>query len=100
MPILIMQLWLALRQTSLTLRRTLGNAERARLRRPILRGAMSTVPPKADMCSATGHACFGPKADTRLIRRRQIFELAATSLAVNRSLIAPVDEYHSSAKKI
>ena len=25
--------------------------------------AMSALPPKADMCSALGHVCFGPKAD-------------------------------------
>jgi len=23
---------------------------------------MSALPPKADMCSATAHVCFGPKA--------------------------------------
>src|SRR5215831_5872219 len=26
---------------------------------------MSALPLKADMCSATGHVCFGPKADMR-----------------------------------
>jgi hypothetical protein len=25
--------------------------------------AMSALPPKADMCSATAHVCFGPIAD-------------------------------------
>src|SRR5262245_46699433 len=25
--------------------------------------AMSALPPKADMCSAKAHVCFGPKAD-------------------------------------
>jgi hypothetical protein len=25
--------------------------------------AMSALPPKADMCGALGHVCFGPKAD-------------------------------------
>ena len=25
--------------------------------------AMSALPPKADMCGATGDVCFGPKAD-------------------------------------
>jgi hypothetical protein len=25
--------------------------------------AMSALPPKADMCSALAHVCFGPKAD-------------------------------------
>jgi hypothetical protein len=24
---------------------------------------MSALPPKADMCGALGHVCFGPKAD-------------------------------------
>jgi hypothetical protein len=24
---------------------------------------MSALPPKADMCSALAHVCFGPKAD-------------------------------------
>jgi hypothetical protein len=24
---------------------------------------MSALPPKADMCGATGNVCFGPKAD-------------------------------------
>src|SRR5215510_14941450 len=27
------------------------------------KGPMSASPSKADMCSATGHVCFGPKAD-------------------------------------
>jgi hypothetical protein len=26
---------------------------------------MSALPPKADMCGATAHVCFGPKADIR-----------------------------------
>jgi len=26
---------------------------------------MSALPPKADMCSANRHVCFGPKADIR-----------------------------------
>jgi hypothetical protein len=26
--------------------------------------AMSALPPKADMCSALAHVCFGPKADS------------------------------------
>src|SRR5262249_26543544 len=29
--------------------------------------AMSALPPKADMCSALGHVCFGPQADIALI---------------------------------
>jgi CheY-like chemotaxis protein len=24
---------------------------------------MSALPPKADVCSATAHVCYGPKAD-------------------------------------
>jgi hypothetical protein len=28
-----------------------------------LQNVMSALPPKADMCSATAHVCFGPKAD-------------------------------------
>src|SRR5262249_18024647 len=28
--------------------------------------AMSALPPKADMCSAQPHVCFGPKADMAL----------------------------------
>jgi len=24
---------------------------------------MSALPPKADICSATAHVCYGPKAD-------------------------------------
>ena len=28
--------------------------------------AMSALPPKADMCSALGHVCFGPKADVAI----------------------------------
>src|SRR5262245_20321489 len=27
---------------------------------------MSALPPEADMCSASGHVCFGPKADMAL----------------------------------
>jgi hypothetical protein len=27
---------------------------------------MSALPPKADMCSALAHVCFGPKADMSL----------------------------------
>jgi hypothetical protein len=30
------------------------------LRQPV----MSALPPKADMCSARAHVCFGPKADS------------------------------------
>jgi len=29
---------------------------------------MSALPPKADMCSAQAHVCFGPKADIGVIR--------------------------------
>jgi hypothetical protein len=29
--------------------------------------AMSALPPKADMCSANRHVCFGPKADIALL---------------------------------
>jgi hypothetical protein len=28
---------------------------------------MSALPPKADMCGANRHVCFGPKADVRLL---------------------------------
>jgi hypothetical protein len=28
---------------------------------------MSALPPKADMCSALAHVCFGPKADMILL---------------------------------
>jgi hypothetical protein len=28
---------------------------------------MSALPPKADMCSAKAHVCFGPKADIALV---------------------------------
>src|SRR5262245_10512630 len=28
-----------------------------------VQNAMSALPPKADMCGALGHVCFGPKAD-------------------------------------
>jgi hypothetical protein len=28
--------------------------------------AMSALPPKADMCGALAHVCFGPKADIDL----------------------------------
>src|SRR5262249_49154238 len=30
-----------------------------------LHSPMSALPPKADMCSALAHVCFGPKADIR-----------------------------------
>jgi len=29
--------------------------------------AMSALPPKADMCAAQAHVCFGPKADIRFL---------------------------------
>jgi hypothetical protein len=32
------------------------------------RKVMSALPPKADMCGANGHVCFGPKADICSIR--------------------------------
>jgi hypothetical protein len=41
---------------------------------------MSALPPKADMCSAKAHVCFGPKADSTIVRS------AATSVATKRSL--------------
>jgi hypothetical protein len=28
-----------------------------------VQNGMSALPPKADMCSALAHVCFGPKAD-------------------------------------
>jgi hypothetical protein len=28
---------------------------------------MSALPPKADMCGAIAHVCFGPKADIALL---------------------------------
>ena len=31
-----------------------------------LQNAMSALPPKADMCGAGTHVCFGPKADIGL----------------------------------
>jgi hypothetical protein len=31
---------------------------------------MSALPPKADMCGARGHVCFGPKADIACDRGR------------------------------
>jgi len=30
-----------------------------------VQNAMSALPPKADMCGATAHVCFGPIADIR-----------------------------------
>src|SRR5262245_5834238 len=30
---------------------------------------MSALPPKADMCSALAHVCFGPKADIKSVIR-------------------------------
>jgi hypothetical protein len=30
---------------------------------PALQKAMSALPPKADVCGANRHVCFGPKAD-------------------------------------
>jgi hypothetical protein len=30
---------------------------------------MSALPPKADMCSALGHVCFGPIADITAVTR-------------------------------
>jgi hypothetical protein len=46
---------------------------------------MSALPPKADMCGALGHVCFGPKADigpecrNRLLRLAQHVNLKAQS---------------------
>jgi hypothetical protein len=34
--------------------------------------AMSALPPKADMCSARAHVCFGPIADIDMGRRLQL----------------------------
>src|SRR5215470_639377 len=34
--------------------------------------AMSALPPKADMCSALGHVCFGPKADSCTAEKKLI----------------------------
>jgi len=32
-----------------------------------VQNGMSALPPKADMCSAVVHVCFGPKADIKLL---------------------------------
>ena len=37
---------------------------------------MSALTPKADMCSALAHVCFGPKADITAIARHGIKEAA------------------------
>jgi hypothetical protein len=37
---------------------------------------MSALPPKADMCSATAHVCFGPKADISHHMRHVRFALS------------------------
>src|SRR5215472_9519622 len=41
------------------------------------RAMMSALPPKADMCSALAHVCFGPKAD--------IGDYSTTSSAIETS---------------
>src|SRR5262249_24267820 len=41
---------------------------------------MSALPPKADMCSALGHLCFGPKADSCTAAKQSLFDnLVGTS---------------------
>src|SRR5215475_10794173 len=40
-----------------------------RPRKPTSANGMSALPPKADMCGATAHVCFGPIADMTLSTR-------------------------------
>src|SRR5215471_19109525 len=41
---------------------------------------MSALPPKADMCGAQGHVCFGPKADSCTAAKQSLFDnLVGTS---------------------
>src|SRR5262245_50969671 len=47
---------------------------------------MSTLPPKADMCGAMAHVCFGPIADNSLRRRRSNFTLDAFEESAQNSL--------------
>src|SRR5215472_14352533 len=35
---------------------------------------MSALPPKADMCSALAHVCFGPRADSCNAAKRSLFD--------------------------
>ena len=38
------------------------------------RKVMSALAPKADMCSALAHVCFGPKADSCSAAKRSLFD--------------------------
>src|SRR5262245_50321378 len=46
--------------------------------RNIRRATMTALPPKADMCGALAHVCFGPKADSCTAQKED--RLAAVSL--------------------
>src|SRR5262245_48336586 len=56
---------------------------------------MSALPPKPDMCSATAHVCFGPEADTNIIRstyRRDLW-LLITVLIVSAPRIRIIGHF-------
>src|SRR5262249_24812995 len=42
---------------------------------------MSALPPKADMCSATAHVCFGPKADILQPRSKRCYSISSSAVA-------------------
>ena len=56
---------------------------------------MSALPPKADMCGALGHVCFGPKADmVRLFETKTLFVRPArrTATSTIRSAIVKMGQ--------
>jgi hypothetical protein len=50
--------------------------------------AMSALPPKADMCGANRHVCFGPKADMD-------FRWKSSAIVNCQRLIEPAAEFAS-----
>jgi len=47
---------------------------------------MSALPPKADMCSALAHVCFGPKARRAFNFRAQVKILTVSDSPINQWL--------------
>ena len=52
----------------------------------ILQKAMSALPPKADMCVALAHVCFGPKAD---IAAGSAYSISGASFSCRQRFAAP-----------
>jgi hypothetical protein len=62
---------------------------------------MSALPPKADMCDATAHVCFGPIADILTLEMDVVWDVANfhNDSGSNREIGKNADETHRAKTK-